>query len=178
MPSRFLKPTRPREKYFRQFAEAGTDVFCFSTNLGFGFSAPLWVGPNQWDFSTLDKLARRVLDVHPNGLLLPRVYLTTLSGGPTPILRNVKRWRTGESIIAKGPVMAAILKCFLPRVGQVAFRNGRRAEACHPAHAGIRLWGAFVRVYDYRADERGMVSLEHSHRRIKRLQRPCPPRLS
>lgn len=67
----------PAEKYFRQFAEAGTDVFCFSTNLGFGFSAPLWVGPNQWDFSTLDKLARRVLDVHPNGLLLPRVYLTT-----------------------------------------------------------------------------------------------------
>ena len=35
----------PQLKFFRQFAEAGTDVFCFSTNLGNGFAAPTWLGP-------------------------------------------------------------------------------------------------------------------------------------
>ena len=30
----------PEMRFFRQFAEAGTDVFSFSTNLGDGFSAP------------------------------------------------------------------------------------------------------------------------------------------
>jgi hypothetical protein len=34
----------PQAKFFRQFAEAGTDVFCFSTNLGNGFAAPTWLG--------------------------------------------------------------------------------------------------------------------------------------
>jgi hypothetical protein len=67
----------PQEKYFRQFADAGTDVFSFSTNLGAGFSAPTWLGPDQWDFRTLDELAHRVLAANPRGLLLPRIYLTT-----------------------------------------------------------------------------------------------------
>jgi hypothetical protein len=35
----------PETRFFRQFAEAGTDVFCFSTNLGNGFAAPAWIGP-------------------------------------------------------------------------------------------------------------------------------------
>jgi beta-galactosidase len=67
----------PQSRFFRQFAEAGTDVFCFSTNLGPGFSAPTWLGPDQWDFKALDELAHRVLDANPRGLLLPRIYLTT-----------------------------------------------------------------------------------------------------
>jgi len=67
----------PQTKFFRQFAEAGTDVFSFSTNLGPGFSAPTWLGPDQWDFKTLDELAHRVVQANPRGLLLPRIYLTT-----------------------------------------------------------------------------------------------------
>ena len=67
----------PQTKFFRQFAEAGTDVFSFSTNLGRGFSTPTWLGPDRWDFKTLDELAHRVLEANPRGLLLPRIYLTT-----------------------------------------------------------------------------------------------------
>jgi hypothetical protein len=67
----------PETKFFRQFAEAGTDVFCFSTNLGPGFGAPTWLGPDQWNFSALDELAHRVLGANPRGLLLPRIYLAT-----------------------------------------------------------------------------------------------------
>lgn len=67
----------PQTKYFRQFAEAGTDVFSFATNLGPGFGAPTWIGPDQWNFGALDEIARRVLGAHPRGLLLPRIYLTT-----------------------------------------------------------------------------------------------------
>jgi len=67
----------PQAKYFRQFTEAGTDVFCFTTNLGAGFGTPTWVGPQQWDFRALDELAQRVLEANPRGLIMPRVYLTT-----------------------------------------------------------------------------------------------------
>jgi hypothetical protein len=67
----------PETRFFRQFAEAGTDVFCFSTNLGAGFAAPTWIGPDTFDFKQLDDLAHRVLEANPRGLLLPRIYLTT-----------------------------------------------------------------------------------------------------
>jgi beta-galactosidase len=66
----------PETRFLRHFAEAGTDVFSFSTNLGDGFSAPTWIGPDRWDFSTLDQVARRVLEANPRGRLLPRIYLT------------------------------------------------------------------------------------------------------
>ena len=67
----------PQTKFFRQFAEAGTDVFSFSTNLGTGFATPTWIGPDTFDFKQLDELAHRVLEANPRGLLLPRIYLTT-----------------------------------------------------------------------------------------------------
>jgi len=67
----------PETKYFRQFADAGTEVFTFSTNLGHGFSQPTWIGPDQWDFTRLDQLARRVLEANPRGWLLPRILLST-----------------------------------------------------------------------------------------------------
>lgn len=66
----------PLEKYFRQFAEAGTDVFCYSTNLGAGFGTPVWLGPDSWDFSALDEVAHRILSVNPDALIMPRIYLT------------------------------------------------------------------------------------------------------
>ena len=67
----------PELKYFRQFAEAGTDVFSFSTNLGGGFAAPTWLGPDQWDFRQLDELAHRVLEANPRALIMPRILLST-----------------------------------------------------------------------------------------------------
>ncbi|MGO8747891.1 MAG: hypothetical protein ACLQNE_18100 [Thermoguttaceae bacterium] len=67
----------PETKFFRQFAEAGTDVFSFSTNLGSGFAAPTWLAPDAFDFRQLDEFAHRVLEANPRGLLLPRIYLTT-----------------------------------------------------------------------------------------------------
>ncbi len=67
----------PQPKYFRQFAEAGTDVFSFSTNLGPGFAAPTWLGPQTWDFQMLDQRAHRVLEANPQALLIPRIYCTT-----------------------------------------------------------------------------------------------------
>lgn len=67
----------PQAKFFRQFAEAGTDVFCFPTNLGPGFAAPTWLGPERWDFTSVDAIAHRVLAAHPRALIMPRIYLTT-----------------------------------------------------------------------------------------------------
>ncbi len=67
----------PETRFFREFAEAGTDVFCFSTNLGTGFAAPTWIGLDTFDFKQLDELAHRVLEANPRGLLLPRIFLTT-----------------------------------------------------------------------------------------------------
>ncbi len=67
----------PETRFFKQFAEAGTDVFSFSTSLGNGFAAPTWLGPNEWDFRQLDERARRVLEANPRGLIMPRILLST-----------------------------------------------------------------------------------------------------
>ena len=68
---------KPDERYFQQFAAAGTDVFSFSTNLGPGFWFPTWIGPDKWDFTHLDDLAHRVLTANPDGLIMPRILLST-----------------------------------------------------------------------------------------------------
>ena len=67
----------PEARFFSQFAKAGTDIYSFSTNLGNGFSAPTWLGPDEWDFTKLDEIARSIVDVNPHGFILPRIYLTT-----------------------------------------------------------------------------------------------------
>jgi hypothetical protein len=67
----------PQSNYFQQFASAGTRVFSFSINLGPGFGPELWKGPEQFDFAPLDELVRRVLEVQPQALIIPRIYLTT-----------------------------------------------------------------------------------------------------
>jgi beta-galactosidase len=67
----------PQLRFFQQFADAGCDIYSFSTNLGEGFSSPVWIGPDQWDFTMLDTLARRALEADPDGLLLPRILIST-----------------------------------------------------------------------------------------------------
>jgi len=67
----------PEVRYFRQFAEAGTEVFSFSVNLGPGFGPSVWVGPDDWDYSRLDEIAQRVLEASPRALILPRIYLSS-----------------------------------------------------------------------------------------------------
>ncbi len=67
----------PQPHYFQQFASTGTKVFSFSINLGPGFGPELWKGPDQFDFAPLDELVRRVLEAQPQGLIMPRIYLTT-----------------------------------------------------------------------------------------------------
>ncbi|MBL9128922.1 MAG: hypothetical protein JNL97_14835 [Verrucomicrobiales bacterium] len=37
----------PQAKFFRQLAEAGTDVVRFTKNLGTGFAAPTWLAPDR-----------------------------------------------------------------------------------------------------------------------------------
>jgi hypothetical protein len=67
----------PEKKYFQQFADAGTDVFSYSVNLGSGFARPTWLGPHEWDFRQLDEVAQRVVNANPRGLVMPRIYCTT-----------------------------------------------------------------------------------------------------
>lgn len=98
----------PEERYFRQFAVAGTEVFSFSTNLGAGFWFPTWLGPDSWDFSHLDELAHRVIKANPNGLLLPRILLSTpdwwVAQNPEEcqILANGKRTYTPAVSMGRG----------------------------------------------------------------------------
>ena len=77
----FTKPVfetyAPEERYFKEFADAGCEVYSFSTNLGNGFGPPTWLGPDKWDFSELDARAHRVLAADPDGLIMPRILLST-----------------------------------------------------------------------------------------------------
>jgi beta-galactosidase len=59
-----------------RFASAGCDIYNFVVEIaGYGYSRPMWVGPDEWDFRDLDDRARTVLQAAPNAWLLPRIYI-------------------------------------------------------------------------------------------------------
>lgn len=70
----------PAPHYFRQFADAGTRIFGFSTNAAacdYGHSKATWIDADTWDYSQFEERAEAVLTAAPNALLLPRVNLGT-----------------------------------------------------------------------------------------------------
>jgi len=60
----------------RQFAHAGCDLYNYVVEIsGYGYSRPMWVGPDEWDFGDFDQRARTVVEANPHALLLPRIYV-------------------------------------------------------------------------------------------------------
>jgi len=60
----------------RQFADAGCDLFNFVVEIsGYGYSRPMWVARDRWDFTDLDERAHTVLATAPHAMLLPRIYI-------------------------------------------------------------------------------------------------------
>ncbi|MCU0960780.1 MAG: beta-galactosidase [Pirellulaceae bacterium] len=59
-----------------QFAAAGCQIFNFVVEIsGYGFSPPLWVREDHWDFAPLDDRAHCILAAAPDSWLLPRIYV-------------------------------------------------------------------------------------------------------
>jgi len=68
------RPNLPRRA--AQFAAAGCRIFNFVVEVsGYGYSPPMWVGRDRWDFAELDARAHAVLEVVPDAMFLPRIYL-------------------------------------------------------------------------------------------------------
>ena len=93
----------PEAKFFRQFAEAGTDVFCFSTNLGTGFGAPTWLGPDRWDFTHAGR-ARPSRAGGQSARPDPAAHLPddARAGGSRPTRRSARCSRAARALTAKG----------------------------------------------------------------------------
>ena len=70
----------PQLRQFKQFADAGTEVFGFSTNAAacdYGHSGTTWVDPKRWDYAQFEERAALILKAQPKALILPRVNLGT-----------------------------------------------------------------------------------------------------
>ncbi len=70
----------PTEHYFRQFAEAGTKLFCFNANVtacDYGHSKPTHLESGEWDYSGFDERVATVLAAQPDAMIMPRVNLGT-----------------------------------------------------------------------------------------------------
>jgi len=68
----------PSVKVFRDFTEAGVDLYSFSatpTEAGYGLSRTAWTAPDAYDFSQLDERAMMVLEANPQAYIFPRLYL-------------------------------------------------------------------------------------------------------
>lgn len=116
----------PTTKYFQQFAEAGTKVFGFSVNLGSGFGPEVWRGPNNFDFAQFDEIIRRILDVQPAALLLPRIYVTTPSWWVDSHPDECQRFFDGTTQYPEGVGHGRDRKAF-PSLGSVRWREATAA---------------------------------------------------
>lgn len=70
----------PEERYFRQFAEAGVELYSFNANVAacdYGHSKPVWVGLDDWDYSGFEDRFDRVLRADPDAMVMPRINLGT-----------------------------------------------------------------------------------------------------
>ncbi len=70
----------PLQKYFDQFAAAGTQLFCFNANAAacdYGHSSPVWTATDTWDYTQLDERMRMVLKASPTAMIMPRVNMGT-----------------------------------------------------------------------------------------------------
>ena len=68
------------QHYFDQMArKAGIKLFNFTTTCGEMFygqhAKPVWIAPDEWDFSRMDQRARMILKANPDALILPRIYI-------------------------------------------------------------------------------------------------------
>ena len=60
----------------RAFGQAGCHLYNFVVEIaGYGYSHPMWSGPDTWDFADLDLRARTVIAADPKAQLLPRIYV-------------------------------------------------------------------------------------------------------
>jgi hypothetical protein len=106
--------THGRPVYYEDFAQAGTRLFCVTTNNGrdhYGRSQDTRPTPDTWEFSELDEHARRAIKTHSDSLLIFRTYVDTPrwwleqnpdelelfeNGKPTPPETESRGyWRTG-----------------------------------------------------------------------------------
>ena len=69
---------RPTVEVFRDFTEAGVNLFTFSatpTESGYGLSRTAWTAPDEYDFSQLDERVLLLLEANPDAYFFPRLYV-------------------------------------------------------------------------------------------------------
>lgn len=69
---------RPTLAVFRDFTEAGVDLFTFCgtpTESGYNLSKTVWTAPDTYDYSQFDQRVMMLLEANPNAYFFPRLYL-------------------------------------------------------------------------------------------------------
>jgi beta-galactosidase len=59
-------------KFFRDFGNAGVNFVQFGVS---PTTLPVWIGPDEFDFSSIDEIMNKVVKNNPNALIFPRVWL-------------------------------------------------------------------------------------------------------
>ena len=68
----------PATKTFREFTEAGVDLFSFAgtpSASAYSLSRTCWVAPDTFDYSQFDERVMMILDANPDAHFFPRLYL-------------------------------------------------------------------------------------------------------
>ena len=67
-----------QERYVREFAEAGVELFSFTTTSDYDYyrlAATAWKGPGEFDYRQFDERMEMILRAAPQGMVFPRIYL-------------------------------------------------------------------------------------------------------
>ena len=154
------------ERRVAEFAQAGCDIYNFVVEIsGYGYSRPLWPGKDRWDFTDLDERAHRILAVAPRRGSCRGFTSTRRPGGARNTRRNSWCWTMVPPRFGQHSLRAATGRQFsVPGIVRVASRHAAGPAHHHRSRRTIRLCTTHHRLSVVRAEDGGMVSLEHELR--------------
>lgn len=111
---------------YADFARAGIRLVAFNSTCNFhtyGTARPVSIGPGRFDYRDLDRRARRILQQHPDAVLLPRVYVGSPPWWDATHRDELVRYSDGS---ATRWFFSGALKGSVPSFSSPAWRDFRR----------------------------------------------------
>lgn len=116
------------EKHIRSFTGLGIELVSFSCTADhhlYGLAAPVWTGPETFDYDEVDRRIALVLKARPEALILPKILLSSPPWWDEAHPEDLVVWDDGTT---RKPLLHGAMKTTAPSLGSERWRAAMRAN--------------------------------------------------